>query len=36
MQILLSRQDELCITLRDKQGKGLMPDGTSRLSYKGR
>ena len=31
-----SRARPLCITLRDKQGKGLMPDGTSRLSYKGR
>jgi S-(hydroxymethyl)glutathione dehydrogenase/alcohol dehydrogenase len=32
----LSGKTNLCITLRDKQGKGLMPDGTSRLSYKGR
>jgi len=31
----LSGKTNLCITLRDKQGKGLMPDGTSRLSYKG-
>src|SRR5213594_3233844 len=32
----LSGKTNLCIALRDKQGKGLMPDGTSRLSYKGR
>jgi S-(hydroxymethyl)glutathione dehydrogenase/alcohol dehydrogenase len=32
----LSGKTNLCITLRDKQGKGLMPDGTSRLSYRGR
>jgi S-(hydroxymethyl)glutathione dehydrogenase/alcohol dehydrogenase len=32
----LSGKTNLCITLRDKQGKGLMPDGTSRLSYKGK
>jgi S-(hydroxymethyl)glutathione dehydrogenase/alcohol dehydrogenase len=25
----------LCITLREKQGQGLMPDGTSRISYRG-
>jgi S-(hydroxymethyl)glutathione dehydrogenase/alcohol dehydrogenase len=31
----LSGKTNLCITLRDKQGQGLMPDGTSRLSYKG-
>jgi S-(hydroxymethyl)glutathione dehydrogenase/alcohol dehydrogenase len=32
----LSGKTNLCITLRDKQGKGLMPDGTSRLSYGGK
>jgi D-arabinose 1-dehydrogenase-like Zn-dependent alcohol dehydrogenase len=32
----LSGKTNLCITLRDKQGKGLMPDGTSRLSYQGK
>ena len=32
----LSGRTNLCITLREKQGKGLMPDGTSRLSYRGR
>jgi S-(hydroxymethyl)glutathione dehydrogenase/alcohol dehydrogenase len=31
-----SGRTNLCITLREKQGKGLMPDGTSRLSHKGR
>jgi S-(hydroxymethyl)glutathione dehydrogenase/alcohol dehydrogenase len=32
----LSGKTNLCITLRDKQGRGLMPDGTSRISYRGR
>ncbi len=32
----LSGKTNLCITLREKQGQGLMPDGTSRLSYKGK
>jgi S-(hydroxymethyl)glutathione dehydrogenase/alcohol dehydrogenase len=32
----LSGKTNLCITLRATQGQGLMPDGTSRLSYKGR
>ena len=32
----LSGKTNLCITLREKQGKGLMPDGTSRLSHKGK
>jgi S-(hydroxymethyl)glutathione dehydrogenase/alcohol dehydrogenase len=32
----LSGKTNLCITLREKQGKGLMPDGTSRFSHKGR
>jgi S-(hydroxymethyl)glutathione dehydrogenase/alcohol dehydrogenase len=31
----LSGKTNLCITLRANQGKGLMPDGTSRLSHKG-
>jgi len=32
----LSGKTNLCITLRATQGKGLMPDGTSRLSRDGR
>jgi S-(hydroxymethyl)glutathione dehydrogenase/alcohol dehydrogenase len=32
----LSGKTNLCATLRENQGKGLMPDGTSRLSYNGR
>ena len=32
----LSGKTNLCITLRATQGQGVMPDGTSRLSYKGR
>ena len=31
-----SGRTNLCIVLRETQGKGLMPDGTSRLSHKGR
>jgi len=31
-----SGRTNLCIVLRATQGKGLMPDGTSRFSYKGR
>ncbi len=31
----LSGRTNLCVKLRANQGKGLMPDGTSRLSYKG-
>jgi S-(hydroxymethyl)glutathione dehydrogenase/alcohol dehydrogenase len=31
-----SGKTNLCVALREKQGKGLMPDGSSRLSYKGR
>ncbi len=31
----LSGKTNLCITLREKQGQGLMPDGTSRISYRG-
>ncbi len=32
----LSRKTNLCTSIRATQGKGLMPDGTSRFSYKGR
>jgi S-(hydroxymethyl)glutathione dehydrogenase/alcohol dehydrogenase len=32
----LSGRTNLCVALREKQGKGLMPDGTSRLSYRGK
>ena len=32
----LSGKTNLCIVLRETQGKGLMPDGTSRLSHRGR
>lgn len=32
----LSGKTNLCITLRATQGQGLMPDGTSRLSHRGR
>jgi S-(hydroxymethyl)glutathione dehydrogenase/alcohol dehydrogenase len=32
----LSGKTNLCITLRATQGQGVMPDGTSRLSHKGR
>src|SRR3954471_21011043 len=31
----LSRKTNLCTAIRATQGKGLMPDGTSRLSYRG-
>ncbi len=31
----LSRKTNLCGKIRETQGKGLMPDGTSRLSYRG-
>ena len=31
-----SAKTNLCIVLRETQGRGLMPDGTSRLSHKGR
>lgn len=31
----LSRKTNLCTSIRDTQGKGVMPDGTSRFSYKG-
>jgi S-(hydroxymethyl)glutathione dehydrogenase/alcohol dehydrogenase len=32
----LSGRTNLCVRLRATQGKGLMPDGTSRLSHRGR
>jgi S-(hydroxymethyl)glutathione dehydrogenase/alcohol dehydrogenase len=32
----LSRKSNLCTAIRATQGKGLMPDGTSRFSIKGR
>ena len=31
----LSGRTNLCVKIRETQGKGLMPDGTSRFSYKG-
>jgi S-(hydroxymethyl)glutathione dehydrogenase/alcohol dehydrogenase len=31
----LSRKTNLCTAIRSTQGQGLMPDGTSRFSYKG-
>ena len=31
----LSRKTNLCTSIRSTQGQGLMPDGTSRFSYKG-
>ena len=31
----LSQRSNLCTSIRSTQGKGLMPDGTSRFSYKG-
>ncbi|GAN55787.1 S-(hydroxymethyl)glutathione dehydrogenase/class III alcohol dehydrogenase [Tanticharoenia sakaeratensis] len=32
----LSQKTNLCTSIRSTQGKGLMPDGTSRFSYKGK
>src|SRR5499425_2608011 len=32
----LSRKTNLCTAIRATQGKGMMPDGTSRFSYRGR
>jgi len=32
----LSRKTNLCTAIRTTQGQGLMPDGTSRFSYKGK
>ncbi len=32
----LSRKTNLCTAIRATQGKGLMPDGSSRFSYKGK
>ncbi|MEO0440576.1 MAG: S-(hydroxymethyl)glutathione dehydrogenase/class III alcohol dehydrogenase [Pseudomonadota bacterium] len=31
----LSQKTNLCTSIRDTQGRGLMPNGTSRFSYKG-
>lgn len=31
----LSQKTNLCTRIRETQGQGLMPDGTSRMSYKG-
>ncbi|GAC87064.1 aldehyde dehydrogenase [Gluconobacter thailandicus F149-1 = NBRC 100600] len=31
----LSRKTNLCTSIRSTQGRGVMPDGTSRFSYKG-
>jgi S-(hydroxymethyl)glutathione dehydrogenase/alcohol dehydrogenase len=31
----LSRKTNLCTAIRETQGKGVMPDGTSRFSYRG-
>ena len=31
----LSRKTNLCVAIRSTQGQGVMPDGTSRFSYKG-
>ena len=30
-----SGKTNLCVSVRDTQGKGLMPDGTTRFSYQG-
>ncbi|MFU7529326.1 S-(hydroxymethyl)glutathione dehydrogenase/class III alcohol dehydrogenase [Qipengyuania sp. ASV99] len=35
-KMCLSGKTNLCSAIRATQGKGLMPDGTSRMSYKGR
>ena len=32
----LSGKTNLCTAIRATQGKGLMPDGTSRFSYQGK
>ncbi|MEW4448941.1 S-(hydroxymethyl)glutathione dehydrogenase/class III alcohol dehydrogenase [Qipengyuania sp. JC766] len=34
-RMCLSGKTNLCSAIRETQGKGLMPDGTSRFSYKG-
>ncbi|MEL6877534.1 MAG: S-(hydroxymethyl)glutathione dehydrogenase/class III alcohol dehydrogenase [Pseudomonadota bacterium] len=34
-KMCLSGKTNLCSAIRETQGKGLMPDGTSRFSYKG-
>jgi S-(hydroxymethyl)glutathione dehydrogenase/alcohol dehydrogenase len=35
-KLCLSGKTNLCAKIRETQGRGLMPDGTSRLSYRGR
>ncbi len=35
-KMCLSGKTNLCSAIRETQGKGLMPDGTSRFSYKGK
>ena len=35
-KMCLSGRTNLCSAIRETQGKGLMPDGTSRFSYKGK
>ncbi len=34
-KMCLSGKTNLCSAIRDTQGRGLMPDGTSRMSYRG-
>ena len=34
-EFCLSGKTNLCVSVRDTQGKGLMPDGTTRFSYQG-
>ncbi len=34
-EMCLSAKTNLCSAIRDTQGRGVMPDGTSRFSYKG-
>ena len=36
VSFVLSGKTNLCQAIRETQGKGLMPDGTSRFSYKGK
>ena len=36
VRVCLSEKTNLCTAIRATQGKGLMPDGTSRFSYKAR
>jgi S-(hydroxymethyl)glutathione dehydrogenase/alcohol dehydrogenase len=35
-KMCLSGKTNLCSAIRETQGRGLMPDGTSRMSYKGK